>query len=229
MNRTLKVAVSGFLALLILLTLPLPSARAEGLILSLDGLLPSKSDDPASYPVLQEPRWYFGSSWSENLVETGFVEGRAVEYYQRYFAHSDMSVEFYVYLFSNISNAETYCNKEVNLTKSNGGYTEVPIPNVFAVVYNYGTQEIGTSWGIAYNVVFKVSVITANIVEDPTERLVMFTDLERTRILDKSGLSDSVPEFPSLIIVPLFLLATLITVKIKMKTHADSPSFSKDS
>jgi len=228
MNRTLKVAVSGFLALLVLLTLPLPSARAEGLILSLDGLLPSKSDDPASYPVLQEPRWYFGSSWSENLVETGFVEGRAVEYYQRYFAHSDMSVEFYVYLFSNISNAETYCNKEVNLTKSNGGYTEVPIPNVFAVVYNYGTQEIGTSWGIAYNVVFKVSVITANIVEDPTERLVMFTDLERTRILDKSGLSDSVPEFPSLIIVPLFLLATLITVKIKMKTHAGSPSFSKD-
>ena len=229
MNRTLKVAVSGFLALLVLLTLPLPSARAEGLILSLDGLLPSKSDDPASYPVLQEPRWYFGSSWSENLVETGFVEGRAVEYYQRYFAHSDMSVEFYVYMFSNISSAEAYCNKEVNLTKSNGGYTEVPIPNVFAVVYNYGTQEIGTSWGIAYNVVFKVSVITANIVEDPTERLVMFTDLERTRILDKSGLSDSVPEFPSLIIVPLFLLATLITVKIKMKTHADSPSFSKDS
>jgi hypothetical protein len=218
--------LSGILILLVLIGLLSPLARAEGLIVSLDGLLPSKNDDPIAYPVLREPEWYFGSSWSENLSALGFVEGRAVGYYKRFFAHSDMSVEFYVYLFSNVSSAEAYCNTEVDQIKSEGGCAEVSISSTFAVVYDYGTQEIGVSWGVISNVVFKVAVYTANIVEDPTDQLVRFTVLERTRILalsESTGAPPStppdspagtIPEFPSFIVFPLFIVATLLVAII---------------
>jgi hypothetical protein len=166
------------------MVLLLPLVKAEELITSLEGLLPSKSDDPVVYPVLQEPAWYFANSWSENLNETGFVEGQGVGYYKRFYAHSDMSAEFYVYRFSNVSSTEAYYDREINQTKFEGGYTEVLISGAFAVVYDYDTQEIGVSLGIIRNVVFKVAVYTANIVEDPTDQLVNFTILEQQRILE---------------------------------------------
>jgi hypothetical protein len=213
MTKILNTPLSGILILLVLTGLLSPLARAEGLIVSLDGMLPSKNDDPLTYPVLQEPQWYYGNSWSENLNAPGFLDGRGVEYYKRYYAHSDMSVEFYVYLFSNVSSAEAYCYTEINQTKSQGGYTEVSISGTFAVVYDYGTQEIGVSWGVIGNVVFKVAVYTANIVEDPTDQLVSFTVLERTRILEKAAPS-TIPEFPSVIVLLSFIIATSIAVKI---------------
>ena len=171
------------------------------------------------------------------MSEPGFVEGRAVEYYKRFYAHSDMSVEFYVYLFSNVSSAETYCNREINQTKSKGGYTEVSISDAFAVVYNYGTQEIGVGWGVIKNIVFKVEVYTANIVEDPTNQLVNFTVLEQTRILEMGGVGDPlsstnpgspsttnpdpprsiISEFSSFVILPLFMLAISIAIQISRK------------
>ena len=225
MRKTFIRAVSGIVVLLALIGLFSPLVKAEELIISLDGLLPSKSDDPAVYPVLQEPVWYFGNSWSENLSEPGFVEGRGVGYYKRFFAHSDMSVEFYVYRFSNMSIAEAYYNREINRTKFEGGYTEVLISGAFAVVYDYVTQQIGVSLGIVRNVVFKVEVYTANIVEDPTDQLVDFTFLEHERILEKvvrpespSSLtpepqpspSSAIPEFPCAVILQLFMIATLL-------------------
>ena len=226
MRKIFNRTVSGTVVLLVLIGLLSPLAKAEELITSLDGLLPSKQDDPATYPVLQEPEWYYGISWSENLSAPGFVDGRGVEYYKRFYAHSDMSVEFYVYLFSNVSSAEEYCNREINQIKSEGGYTEVSISDVFAVVYDYGTQEIGVSWGVISNVVFKVAVYTANIVEDPTDQLVSFTVLERARISElgvstgapSSTTPDSptgtIPEFPSFIVLPLFIVATLLVAII---------------
>jgi hypothetical protein len=216
MRKTLSIPISGVLTLFVLLSLLLPAASADSLYLSLDGLIPHKSDDPATYPILQEPRWYFGTSWSETLNETGFVEGRGVEYYQRYYEHSDMSVEFSVFLFTNVSNAQAYCTKVVNQIRSDGGYTEVQISNVFSVVYSYEAQETGISWGIVSNVVFKVGVYTANIVEDPTERLISFTEMERTRILE-NGNPNSVPEFISIIILPFFTLATLLGIIVRSK------------
>ena len=226
MRKIFNRTVSGIMVLLALLGLLSPLAKAEELIISLDGLLPSKQDDPATYPVLQEPEWYYGISWSEYLSEPGFVEGRAVEYYKRFFAHSDMSVEFYVYLFSNVSSAEEYCNREINQIKSEGGYTEVSISDVFAVVYDYGTQEIGVSWGVISNVVFKVEVYTANIVEDPTDQLVSFTVLEHARILEigtgtvPGSPPSTIPEFPSFIILPLFMIATLIAIMISRRKQS---------
>jgi hypothetical protein len=233
-------AVSMVLVLLALTGLLSPLVKAEELVTSLDGLLPSKSDDPVVYPVLQEPFWYFANSWSENLNETGFVEGRGVGYYKRFYAHSDMSVEFYAYRFSNVSSAEAYCNREINRTKFEGGYTEVLISGAFAVVYDYDTQEIGVSLGIIRNVVFKVAVYTANIVEDPTDQLVNFTVLEHARILEnvvrpespssvtpepqpspssvtpepQPSPSSSIPEFPSFAILPLLMIAILLAAII---------------
>ncbi len=212
--------ISATLILLVFITLSFSSVKADGPILSLDGMLPSKSDDPNVYPVLQETEWYYGTSWNENLTETGFIEGRAVEYYKRYNGPDDIrSVEFYVYLFSNVSNAEKYCSKEIDRIRSESGKTEISIPDTFAVTYEftdeYGTHEIGISWDSVENVVFKVEVY-ANQGVDPTYRLISFTSLERTRILEKSNLS-SIPEFPSLIIVPLFTVTTLIAIKIERR------------
>ena len=218
MNRRINITFSGILVILTLTSYLLPLAKADGPILSLDGMLPSKSDDPKVYPVLQETEWYYDTSWTENLTEPGFVEGRAVEYYKRYSGLGDIRfVEFYVYLFSNVSNAEAYCSKEINATKSQVGTTEVATEATFAAVYElvdeYVTWEIGISWGTVSNVVFKVAVY-ANKGEDPTDRLVSFTSLERSRIVEKSNL-DSVPEPASLILLPLFGLATLLAIKIE--------------
>jgi hypothetical protein len=233
-------AVSRVLVLLALTALLSPLVKAGELVTSLEGLLPSKNDDPAVYPVLQEPVWYFANSWSENLNVTGFVDGKGVGYYKRFYAHSDMSAEFYVYRFSNVSTTEAYYNKEINQTKFEGGYTEVLISGAFAVVYDYGTQEIGVSLGIIRNVIFKVAVYTANIVEDPTDQLVDFTVLEQERILEnierpespssvtpepqpslssvtpkpQPSPSSSIPEFSSSVILPLFMIATLLAAII---------------
>ena len=231
MRKIFGGAVSRVLVLLVLIGLLSPLISAEGLITNLDGLLPSRNDNPITYPVLQETSWYFGNSWSESLSEPGFVEGRGVVYYTRLFAHS-VSVEFYVYRFSNVSSAEVYCNWQINQIKSVGGYVEVPIAGAFAVVYDYGTPRTGISWGVIKNIVFKVQVFTANIVEDPTDQLVSFTVLERVRILEVGVIVESVspspsstvsvspspsstiPEFSSFIILPIFMIATLIVAVI---------------
>jgi hypothetical protein len=188
----------------------------------LDGLLPSKSDDPTIYPVLQETEWYYGTSWSETLSLPEFVEGRAVEYYRRYAGPGDIrSVEFYVYLFSDVNSAEVFCSSEIDKVKSMLGETEISIVGAFGAVYEYEDEyvemEVGVSWGTISNVVFKVAVY-ANLGEDPADRLIGFTSLERMRIIDKGG-NPSVPEFSSLILVPFLAFATLLAVKVGRKSH----------
>lgn len=216
MRKIFNRTVSGIMVLLVLFGSLSPLVKAEELITNpLDELLPPRIDNPGHDPTnpLQEPEWYYGNSWSETLSEPGFVEGRAVGFYKRFFAHSDMSVEFYVYRFSNVSSAEAYCSREINQIKSEGGYTEVSISGAFAVVYDYDTQEIGVSWGVINNIVFKVGVYTDHIVEDPTDQLVDFTLLERERILE-IGI---IPEFPSFIILPIFMMATLLAIIISRR------------
>jgi len=220
MREAFNRAVSGIMVLLVLLGLLSPLAKAEELITNpLEELLPPRIDNPGHDPTypLQEPEWYYGNSWSETLSEPGFVEGSAVGFYKRFFAHSDMSLEFYVYRFLNVSSAEAYCSREINQIKSEGGCTEVSISGAFAVVYDYGTQEIGVSWGVIYNIVFKVGVYTESIVEDPTDQLVSFTILERGHILETGII---IPEFPSLIILPLFMMATLLAIIISRRKES---------
>jgi hypothetical protein len=210
-------SVSGLMVLSVLLGSLLPLVSAEDWISNpVDELLPPIIYNPGHDPTypLQEPEWYYGTSWSLVINEPGFVEGKAEGFYKRFYAYSDMSVEFYVYRFSNVSSAEAYCSKEINQIKSEGGYTEVPISNAFAVVYDYDTQEIGISWGVIYNIVFKVGVYTAQIVEDPTDQLVSFTILEHGNILDVATI---IPEFPSWVFLPLFMVATLSVIIINRR------------
>jgi hypothetical protein len=213
MRRTFSALICALLASFVLSSLLLPAARADILYLTLDGLLPSKSDDPVVYPVLQETEWYYGTSWSETLSVLGFVEGKAVEYYRRYVGPGDIrSVEFYAYLFSDGDSAEAYCNGEIDDLRSVIGLSEVSLVGAVGGVYESGGMETGASWGVVSNVVFKV-VVYAYIGEDPTDRLVSFTSLELTRIVELGG-SSSVPEFSSLIIVPFFVLAVLLAIKL---------------
>jgi hypothetical protein len=219
MTKTLNTLISGMTILLVMLSLFSPRARADGLILSLDGLLPSKSDDPTVYPVLQETEWYYGTSWIEIISQPGFIEGRAVEYYRRYAGTGDIrSVEFYAYLFSDANTAEAYYNREINDLESAVGLTEVPLVGAFGGTYESGGMATGVSWGIVSNVVFKVAVY-AYLKEDPTDQLIFFTSLERTRILDKGGIP-SVPEFLSPFVVLLFGFATLVGTKLDIKKRS---------
>jgi hypothetical protein len=210
MKNTCKRIVYETLLLLLAFTTSLPIVHAQEVITNpIDELLPpiiyNPGHDP-NYP-LQEPYWYYGNSWTVTLSDPEFQEGKAIQFYKRYFAYSDMSVEFYVYRFSNISSAEIYFNREINHIKTNEDYTNVSIPDAFAVTYDYGTQEIGISWGFVKNIVFNVKVYTINIVEDPTDQLIEFTLLEHEQILK----ANIIPEFQSTnILVLSIVIGTLI-------------------
>lgn len=216
MKKILYTIFWKTLLLTLVLSVLLPIVKAEETITSpLDELLPPIIYNPGHDPTypLQEPEWYYGNSWSETLNESGFLEGKAIQFYKRFFGYSDMSVEFYVYRFSNMSNAETYCNRKIDQIKSNEDYVNISMPDAFAITYDYGTQETGISWGFVKNIVFSVRVYTINIVEDPTDQLVDFTLLEREQILK----ANIIPEFPSSIIVLLTLITGTLILAIYRK------------
>jgi len=195
----------------------LPIIKAEGSIMHpIDELLPPVIYDPGHDPLypLQEPFWYYGNSWKENLNETGFLEGKAIQFYKRFSYHSDMSVEFYVYKFLDSLNAEQYFTNQINNSQSKGNYVEINISGAFARKYDYVTQEIGVSLGVIRNIVFIVKVYTINIVEDPTDALIEFTKLEQEQILS----ANIIPEISS----PFCLLFTVfvsLTIIIMFKTN----------
>lgn len=216
MKKMLNRVISETLLLLLVSSVLLPIVKAEEIITNpLDELLPpiiyNPGHDP-NYP-LQEPEWYYGNSWTVTLSEPEFQEGKAIQFYKRYFGYSDMSVEFYVYRFSNMSNAGIYYNKEINHIKSNEDYTNVTIPDAFAVTYDYATQEIGISWGFVKNIVFSVKVYTINIVEDPTDQLIEFTLLEQEQILK----ANIIPEFPLTILLLLSIVSGTLILTFNKK------------
>jgi len=216
MKKTCKRVVYETLLVLLVFTMLLPIARAQEVITNpLDELLPpiiyNPGHDP-NYP-LQEPEWYYGNSWIVTLSEPEFEEGKAIQFYKRYFGYSDMSVEFFVFRFSDISSAEIYHSKEINRIKSNEDYTNISIPDAFAVTYDYGTQQIGVSWGFVKNIVFNVKVYTINIVEDPTDQLIEFTLLENEQILK----ANIIPEFPLTNILLLSIVSGTLILAFNKK------------
>jgi hypothetical protein len=216
MKKTCKRVVYETLLLLLVLIVLLPIVHAQEVITNpLDELLPPIIYNPGHDPTypLQEPEWYYGNSWTETLNESEFLEGKAIQFYKRFFAYSDMSVEFYVYKFSNTSSAEIYCNRKIDQIKSNEDYLNVSMSGAFAVTYDYGTQETGISWGFVKNIVFSVRVYTINIIEDPTDQLVDFTLLEREQILK----ANIIPEFPSSTMVLLILITGTLILAIYRK------------
>ena len=195
----------------------LPIGKAEGVIMDpIDELLPPVIYNPGHDPTypLQEPMWYYGNSWEENVNETGFLEGKAIQFYKRFFEHSDMSVEFYVYKFSDSLSAEQYYNKEITKSQSEDNNTEITIDGAFARKYTYETQEIGVSLGNIRNIVFSVKVYTINIVEDPTDELIEFTKLEQDQILS----ANIIPEISSPVCL-LFTVLVSLTIIVMLKTN----------
>jgi hypothetical protein len=195
--------ISTAVAFLLIVGILFPTVKADDLITApLDELLPSREDIPT--------QWHTGSSSNITMEEPGFVEGKTVNYYKIYVADDLMNLHFSVYRFSNITSAEAYCNREIDKIEAEGGYTEVPIPEVFAVVVDYGVFEKAISWGVMSNIVFTVNVLNTYSLENPTDELVYFTNLEK----------DTVPEGASFLILPLFMLATLLAIIIYRRKHA---------
>jgi len=145
----------------------------------LDNLLPSRDD--------MADEWLIGSSSDVTLNVSGFTEGSIVSYYKQIGSTHSQTKEylyfttFFVYRFSDADSASVYFNKEVNETKSEGGYKEVAISGVFAVTYDYGTTEEGLSWGHKNNIVFSVYVYN-NAVFEAEGELIDFTNLLKSKI-----------------------------------------------
>jgi len=196
--------ISETMLVLLFVGLLLPLAKAEDDLITapLDELLPSREDIPSE--------WETGGLSNATLDEPGFVEGKTVWYFKDFGGSSAMDVDFYVYRFSDMNNATTYYDKEVDEIKSDGGYTEVEIPDAFAVVYDWGIGEQAVSWGVESNVVFKVEIWNNYESEDPADELITFTTLEKTII----------PEFPSFLILPLFMTTTLLVAVLYRRKHS---------
>jgi hypothetical protein len=183
--------------------LPIVKADEPLITAPLDDLLPSRNDIPT--------QWSTGGSSNETLVETGFVEGIKVQYYKLLGYDSMIGLQLYVYRFSDTTNASAYCNGEIDKTKSQGGYSEVAIADVFAAIFDYGTFKIGVSWGAKSNIVFKVYIYDDYILDNPLDELIDFTNLMKIHI---------VPEFSSLAILALFAPITILAVTLKKRSCA---------
>jgi len=196
--------VSETILALLFVSLLLPLAQAEDDLITapLDELLPSREDIPSE--------WEMGGFSNVTLEEPGFVEGKTVWYFKDFGGSSAMDLDFYVYRFSDGNSAKTYHDKEVDEIESEGGYTEVIILDAFAVVYDWGVGEQAVSWGVESNVAFKVEIWNNYEPEDPTDELIAFTDLEKT----------IVPEFPLLLIPPLFMITTLLVAVLRGRKRA---------
>lgn len=118
-----------------------------------------------------------------------------------------MTVYFAVLRFSSESTAEAYYDGEVKTMKEEGGYIDVPIPYVFAVMYDWDTEQQGISLGITENIVYKVEVNNTYTMEDPTDELIEFTDLQMHVI----------PEFPTFLATLLLMVATLLSAILVRK------------
>ena len=168
----------------------------------LDELLPSRDDIPDQFREVEYK--------DETLNDNDFLEGRSNTYSRLLENHVIISLQFKIYKFSDSESANSYFNKIVNEIKSNGGYresdyTEIEIPSAFAIIEE-SRAEIGNSWTVANNIVMNLEVYN-DWDEDTEELLTTYTQLELNII----------PEFPSWIIVPLFIIATLSVILTKKK------------
>jgi hypothetical protein len=206
-KKMLDGRISRAMLTLVLLCMLLSIVKADEPLITapLDDLLPSRDDIPT--------QWYTGESSNETLAETGFVEGRRVGYYKLLGYDSVIVSDLYVYRFSDVANASTYCNKEIDKTKSEGGYSEVAIADVFAAIFDYGTFKIGVSWGAKSNIVFKVRIYDDYILEDPVGALLNFTNLMKIHII---------PEFSSIAIIVLFASITIFVVTLKKRSYTNA-------
>lgn len=199
--------ISRAMLTLVLSCMLLPIVKADEPLITapLDDLFPSRNDVPT--------QWSTGEISNETLNETGFVEGRKERYFELLGYDSMIILTLYVYRFSDAANASAYCNREINKIKSQGGYSEVAITDVFAAIFNYGTFKMAVSWGVRSNIVFKVDIYDDYILEDPMGALLNFTNLMKIHII---------PEFSSIAILVLFASITILVITLKKMSCANA-------
>ena len=66
-----------------------------------------------------------GSLYSPSLQAPGFVDAASASYEKS--SYSVVTLDFYVYRFSDSGSAKAYYDSQVSQTKAQGGYEEVPI------------------------------------------------------------------------------------------------------
>lgn len=163
----------------------------------IDWLLPPESETSKG--------WSKGNVSDVYLDREGFLEGRRVGYSKEF--SGMMTVYFTVLRFSNDSTAEVFYDDEVKTMKEEGGYIDVSIPCVFAVMYDWDTEQHGISLGITENIVYKVEVNNTCTMEDATDELIEFTDLQMHVI----------PEFTPFLATLLLIATTILSAVLVRK------------
>ena len=190
-HKTWERPITIVFIIVIIFRIGLVSA-SEGLDTStLDSFLPSRDDIPAEFRT--------GGYDEEDLNEDGFEEGRSNWFYRMFDDRIVMNLTFRVYKFSNSEFANSFYNKVVDEIKSIGGYNEIIIPSAFAVIHE-NIVDIGNSWSVENDIVFNFEIFNDLSSENTEDILVEYTIL---------GVS-IIPEFPSWIIFPLFVMVTVV-------------------
>lgn len=199
----------------------LGSAKAEELITTpLEDLLPPE-DLPTGDYSWAVYNWRFDTTVNATARAPGgerapgFVEGRKAQYSQTLFNVAEKILYFFVYRFIDGDSAKTYHDNQVDAMREVAqgiDATELTIPGSFAMLYSYPLEEEATSLGYVSNIVFKIYyyndfhwgfwVVPSDALRHAEVELTFFTNLQTSII----------PEFPTFILFPLFMIATLIVV-----------------
>ncbi|UCD26565.1 MAG: hypothetical protein JSV75_00015 [Candidatus Bathyarchaeota archaeon] len=196
----------------------LGSAKAEELITTpLEELLP-----PEDLPSPNPYEWEFKTLVNSTLGALGFVEGRKATYTQTLFQVAEKDVYFYVYRFIDGDSAKTYYDNQVDAMRAamqGVNATELAIPGAFAILYEYDLEQEATSLGYLSNIVFKIYlyndfrdgfwVFPRDALRTAPNELTFFTNLQTSII----------PEFPTFILFPLLMIATLLVVVFFKRKH----------
>jgi hypothetical protein len=210
--------ICGAVFSLLLIGSFLGSAKAEELITTpLEELLP-----PEDLPSPNPYEWIFSVTVNTTLGELGFVEGRKATYFQTLFNAAEKAVYFYVYRFIDGDSAKAYHDNQVDAMRvaTQGlNTTELAIPGAFAILYNYDLEEEAISLGYVSNIVFKIYLYNdfrtgfwvepKDALRTAADELTFFTNLQTSII----------PEFPTFILFPVFMIATLLVVVFLKRKH----------
>jgi hypothetical protein len=133
-----------------------------------------------------------------------------------------VTLGFDVYKFSDSASAKSAYDLQINQMKDRAGYEEVNILGSYGAYFNYGIdQREAESWGISGNIVFRVTVYSESITESPKDDLVTYTNLERGIITANDTINPTptptVPEFPVLILLTLFISMILFALMIRKR------------
>jgi hypothetical protein len=153
-----------------------PSTTTQTLITKpVTEMLPSQSELPTE--------WSKGEIKSYSLNESGFQEGIQKSIDKLEGASGMMFIDFFVFKFDTIENANDYYEKRVGGIKEGGGYTKIDVPDCFGWKEDFGIQgEDGGSVCVKKNIVFEVSGGSAQTIRSIDNNVKSMTELLKNKI-----------------------------------------------